>query len=380
MSIRRRKGFTLIELLVVIAIIGVLVALLLPAIQAARESARRAQCTNNFRQIGLSLHNYHEAYGMFPLSVVGQTNGANADGAEIATHGRVSIHVKLLPFLDEQRRYDAYNMAFGWRNSVVPEFAHPNRTAASASIRTFLCPTDTMRSNAYNPEFGNTNYAFNHGWPRHATGRNFERPMPPDTRPGGGVVDYAVPNGFAYVHYDHRFFPGGISDDPFASTGPLRAASFLDGLSKTAAMSEFLIFDGIVGSGSLDPRRGHFQTTMVPTVGPLRQLKFTCGNARLLGFTNGNFSGFAGASWAIVDGNSSLFYQHLMSPNSLSCYYSNQWWTVNMQITPSSDHASGSGVNLLLGDGGVTFISNNIADDVWWSLGSRDQEDVIGSF
>src|SRR4051812_22044463 len=107
MSVRRPKGFTLIELLVVIAIIGVLIALLLPAVQAAREAARRSQCVNNLRQLGLAAHNYHAAVGSFPL---GNAVAYHDIGAtDLTDWGTWSAQAFLLPYLEQKPVYDAMN-------------------------------------------------------------------------------------------------------------------------------------------------------------------------------------------------------------------------------------------------------------------------------
>lgn len=119
-----RRGFTLVELLVVIAIIGVLVALLLPAVQAAREAARRMQCSNNLKQIGLGMHNYHDTFLKFPAA-------ASAYG-----HG-LSWHVSILPFLEQGPLYDRFNLSVtGW---------HSNNAAAVFPVETYFCPSGTVR-------------------------------------------------------------------------------------------------------------------------------------------------------------------------------------------------------------------------------------------
>jgi prepilin-type N-terminal cleavage/methylation domain-containing protein/prepilin-type processing-associated H-X9-DG protein len=146
--VRRKKtlGFTLIELLVVIAIIGVLIALLLPAVQQAREAARRAQCSNNLKQIGLAIHNYHDAYKIFPNQTYHPNGACNL----------TAWTAMILPYLEESQTYDAINF-----NSLVympapptPEFSftcygismQQNKTMYNKKVSAYACPSDTNRS------------------------------------------------------------------------------------------------------------------------------------------------------------------------------------------------------------------------------------------
>jgi prepilin-type N-terminal cleavage/methylation domain-containing protein/prepilin-type processing-associated H-X9-DG protein len=125
-----RSGFTLIELLVVIAIIAVLIALLLPAVQQAREAARRTQCKNNLKQIGLAFHNFEGTYTWLPSSV--------RPPSAAVTSVRFAVLTQLLPYIDQASIYNAYNQTYNWDESTVSQ----NATLSATKITAFQCPSD----------------------------------------------------------------------------------------------------------------------------------------------------------------------------------------------------------------------------------------------
>src|SRR5690606_1660981 len=114
---KKQLGFTLVELLVVIAIIGVMVGLLLPAVQSAREAARRMQCSNNLKQIGLALHNYHDTFLSFPKNQAWATHGGNNFGPA-ATNSGISWRALILPFLEQAPFYDQINFGLPVTSNV----------------------------------------------------------------------------------------------------------------------------------------------------------------------------------------------------------------------------------------------------------------------
>lgn len=162
------KGFTLVELLVVIAIIGVLVGLLLPAVQAAREAARRMSCSNNLKQIGLALHNYHDTHGVFPPGFVNANSGYNtpADNWADNTNG-LAWSALVLPFMEQAPLYDQLKAETGgfarhWQRDF--NWAMAEAPSARVGIASYSCPSDTMGPiNNKRGNYGKNNYLGNSG-------------------------------------------------------------------------------------------------------------------------------------------------------------------------------------------------------------------------
>ena len=199
MSVARRIGFTLVELLVVIAIIGILIALLLPAVQAAREAARRSQCTNNLKQIALGLHMHHDRDKNFPCGHYGPpggTNCANGSEAEWVTY--------ILPFIEMGAAYDQLDWTLGFG-------CGGNTVVVSQPIKTFFCPSD-KESEPSLGSYARGNYVANNGI--------------------GPMAEWTVPQGVAALPPLSR--EGGL----FYFNSDYKIAQIIDGTSQTAMVSE----------------------------------------------------------------------------------------------------------------------------------------------
>jgi len=357
---KKRSAFTLIELLVVIAIIAVLIALLLPAVQQAREAARRSQCKNNLKQLGLAIHNYHDVYNLVPMC--GNNGGPGGR--------RHSPFVGMLPYIDQAPL--ANMIASGgteaavngttnyFQNSFVPW--DQNHRAVVSKIPAIVCPSDGD-SQEMGPN-GTTNYMFSRGdssW---------------DTNPGWNG------NGGRGLR---GFFVGGQG-----ASGTRSFRDVVDGLSNTIAMSERIkakpgglkVMDGVM---TVDINQATYRANASTCLG-------TAGTNGPGVYNNtGNIRRWTGLRW--VDGAPSFTgCTTIIGPNKPSCTQGGD--DVDGIFDPTSFHTGGAQV--LMGDGAVRFISENISTGnltagapqgsqtspygVWGSLGSVSGGEPVGEF
>jgi len=359
---RLQRGFTLIELLVVIAIIAILVSLLFPAVQQAREAARRTQCRNNLKQLGLALHNYADAFKAFPPGRIvyvspgdDGTTGANGN----ATTGRgdcFSAFAQLLPQLDQGPLYSQINFNSG------PDTA-ANDQIVGVQPPVLLCPSDMgTRALTQNSIFvGLTNYVLN-------TGTTFP-------------VSLKNPSGIPVT---------GI----FFENSRVRIADITDGTSNTVCLGEQILSNPTDSTGTGVVNASGNWTGGLPSTG----FALTTGNNN----TNSgpellNYPGdcVAGNRLQLTRGNRLLYgapghtmYNHIRSPNdkNIDCRGGlphstrNQYWWSRLSHNVASHSRHIGGVHVLFCDGHVQFISENISLAVWQGIGSRDGGEIIGEF
>jgi prepilin-type N-terminal cleavage/methylation domain-containing protein/prepilin-type processing-associated H-X9-DG protein len=227
----RKRGFTLIELLVVIAIIAVLIALLLPAVQAAREAARRSQCINNLKQIGLSLHNYESTNGAFPYGANQYRNVTTIEGTVLNQYGG-NLFLFILPFMEQAPIYNAFNMSL---RTIAPA----NTTVERTIVNSLLCPSDPDSGNPLRNDRDaiGTASSLSYGGSMGPTNMDNLIPYCPPSPKNSGVQSYCIQGNWGSASSN-------IGGDMVGFFGRFemcqRMAGVSDGLSNTLMVGELL--------------------------------------------------------------------------------------------------------------------------------------------
>ncbi len=337
---RAVRGFTLVELLVVIAIIGVLVGLLLPAVQAAREAMRRAQCGNNLKQIGLALQNYMSAHKVLPFG-----KGPSYPGSPV--YARWSQHSQILPYMEQTNLFMSIDFSFppdtpgmGGVVPFMPAYAHPsgrNAIPSRVPVPGFFCPSDLTVTD---PWQGQNNYAGNQG------GWLCDR-----SDLGGGPSDNS---------------PGEVQTGVFYYLSKVKPRDVLDGMSNTVFFSE-----KIRGQGTPNPKTDLF---VMPHKTSLDDTYQYCSNINTNSATP--LTSKWGYSWVMGE-NCCSQYNHVATPNKNSCGgtgFPGSMTNMAMQVSAASRH--GAGVQTLNGDGATHYVSESIQLDAWRATGSRASGEV----
>jgi prepilin-type N-terminal cleavage/methylation domain-containing protein/prepilin-type processing-associated H-X9-DG protein len=390
----RRRGFTLVELLVVVAIIGILVALLLPAVQAAREAARRTSCANNLKQLALAAHNFHQAHSSFPL---GRPGGNNSWGQ----------FTRLLPYLDQSPLYKTIDL-----NQYPSQGTAPNLnglTAATTVLPIFRCPSDIDRLDVLSNlqayvGLQHSNYRGNAG----------NQPTTTTLQTDAADALLNLPATSVYAETDAS---GNYANGVFVTGKTVSIDQITDGTSNTALFSEAVLGNGdpsklsipgnwiLASAAGVTPTgaNGGYQASDFYTVaayalnsdgltpntgspGKLNPTQAIAAEKANPGTYTGAANQYAEAGRNYICGNFvATRYNHIVTPNLASIATNVGTEDTNVTVaflgannpaineSPNATTASsrhGGGVNLALADGSVKFIEDGVAPAVWWALGS----------
>jgi prepilin-type N-terminal cleavage/methylation domain-containing protein/prepilin-type processing-associated H-X9-DG protein len=339
MTLHRRAAFTLIELLVVISIIAVLIALLLPAVQAAREAARRIQCVNNLKQIGLAMHNYASAF-----TEALPNNGWGPPGDYPNDHSPLA---RLLPYMEQGNAYNVINFDVQMGFPATDDIPAVLMTAARFTISTFLCPSDATNPIHDLPQASGKTYTF----ASCTYGMNHASGMDPNFN--FNPASSTATDGLCWIN------------------SLVRLSSITDGTSNTLAFTESLIGPGMTPATTTD-----YQTyrAMTSTYGQVIATTADRGGFPAIRSLVTGWNGARNNNWlrgGVPEGTmlNGRFIPNYGCPDLV--YYS-------AKVTAARSRHPG-GVNAGLVDGSVRFLRDTVARDVWHAIWTRAGGEVISS-